>query len=103
MPNCEPDWPNAAGASVADENVWYGDWTGGLGVTCSGTDSCWTVRPAQLYPTVGVSVLVLSSPDGAVGVTVNVALTVWPLATRANVVAEVARAFQPDGAVRPSR
>ena len=49
MPNCWPDCPNAAGASVADEYVLYGAWTAGLAVTCSGTDSCWMVFPGQVY------------------------------------------------------
>ena len=36
--NCCPDWPNAAGASVAEEYVWYGACTGDVVVTLTVTE-----------------------------------------------------------------
>jgi hypothetical protein len=48
MPNCCPDCPNTAGASVADEKVLYGACTGGLLVTVCATDMCSVVFPTQV-------------------------------------------------------
>src|ERR1700761_1021383 len=102
MPNSVPDWPNAAGASVADEYVWYGAWTGGLGVTCSGTDMLCGC-PGQADRAVPATVLVWNSPVGGGAVTVNVVCTVLPGPTRRNVAGEVAFTVQPDGTSRPRR
>jgi hypothetical protein len=50
---------------------------------------------------VPVTVSVSNRLDGVGAVTLNVAVTVCPLSTAANVVSEVACTCQPDGTCRP--
>src|ERR1700691_4821994 len=102
MANSCPDCPNAAGASVADEYVLYGAWTGGLVVSCTGSDATCGVLRAHVYPAVASIDDIASTVDGVGAVTLNVACTVSPLATLLNSAGEVAVTVQPDGVPRLS-
>jgi hypothetical protein len=90
MPNSWPDSANDAGASVAEEYVWYGGPTGGLVVTVSVSETCCGSTMSHRSLAVAVTVSVWNSVVGGGATTWNVVCTLWPAATDANVAADVA-------------
>src|ERR1700730_3221117 len=102
MPNCWPASANAAGASVAEEYVWYRAPTGGLVVTVSLSEICCGITRSHRSVAVAVTVSDLNSVAGGGATTWKVVCTLWPAPTEENAAADVAVTVHPAGADRLS-